>query len=149
MLAKQLGWPFADADDYHPTANVEKMRAGFPLTDADRQGWLETLAGQISRQNRAKENLVLACSALKRRYRDLLGVDQRDVVTVYLRGDMPTLRQRLAGRSHQYMHDKLLASQVATMEEPEDGLILDIGRSPEALVEAICRWLSAIKTTFG
>jgi 6-phosphogluconate dehydrogenase len=141
LLAVRLGWAFDDADDFHPKENVDKMRAGIPLDDSDRQGWLTTLKGRIDRRIAAGENLVLACSALKKNYRDLLGIDQRLVVSVYLKGDFDLLRARIEGRNHQYMNKDLLTSQLATMEEPADGLILDIGPSPKNLAEEIAVWL--------
>lgn len=140
-LAARLGWPFNDADDYHPKNNVDKMRAGIPLTDQDRQGWLETLAARIAGTQAAGGNLVLACSALKQKYRDMLGVDQHQVVSVYLKGDSDLLQARIAARSHQFMNKDLLISQLATMEEPADGLRLDIGPGPEQLATAIIAWL--------
>jgi carbohydrate kinase (thermoresistant glucokinase family) len=140
ILAARLGWPFSDADDYHPKDNVEKMRAGIPLTDQDRQGWLEALAARIAATLAAGENLVLACSALKQKYRDMLGVDQQRVISVYLKGDSDLLQARIAARSHQFMNKDLLISQLATMEEPADGLCLDIGPGPERLAAAIIAW---------
>jgi carbohydrate kinase (thermoresistant glucokinase family) len=144
ILAARLGWPFNDADDYHPKDNVEKMRAGIPLTDQDRQGWLQTLAARIDGTLAAGENLVLACSALKKKYRDILGVDQQRVVSVYLKGDADLLEARIAGRSHQFMNKDLLRSQLAVMEETADGLCLDIGPGPEQLAVAIIAWLQKI-----
>ena len=142
LLAARLGWPFSDADDFHPEENVSKMRAGIPLDDRDRLGWLSTLRGRIDQSKAAGENLVLACSALKKSYRDLLGIDQRQVVSVYLKGDFDLLRTRIEGREHQYMNKGLLASQLETLEEPADGLTLNIGRSPEALAGEIVTWLA-------
>jgi carbohydrate kinase (thermoresistant glucokinase family) len=141
-LAERLGWPFDDADDFHPQENIDKMRAGIPLNDQDRQGWLTILRGRIAARKAAGEHLVLACSALKQKYRDHLGVDGRQVVSVYLRGDAELLRRRIEGRNHHYMAKNLLASQLETMEEPAGGLTLDIGPSPEALAEAIVSWLA-------
>jgi carbohydrate kinase (thermoresistant glucokinase family) len=141
VLAARLGWPFDDADDFHPKENVDKMRTGIPLNDRDRQGWLTILKGRIDRRVAAGENLILACSALKKNYRDRLGVDGREVVTVYLKGDFDLLRARIEGRSHQYMNKDLLTSQLATMEEPTDGLILDTGPDPETLAGEIVAWL--------
>jgi 6-phosphogluconate dehydrogenase len=142
LLAQQLSWPFDDADDFHPPANVAKMRAGTPLTDEDRHGWLQVLAGRIAERLTNGENLVLACSALKTRYREILGVDQRRVVTVYLKGEKALLAKRIAARNHPFMNDSLLASQLATMEEPQGGLHLDIAQPPENLVAAIIAWLN-------
>ena len=144
LLAARLGWPFDDADDFHPRENIDKMRAGISLDDQDRHGWLTTLAGRINERLSAGEHLVLACSALKGKYRDLLGVDQHRVVTVYLKGDCELLRTRIEGRNHQYMNKDLLTSQLATMEEPPDGLVLDIGPGPEELAGKIVEWLDKL-----
>ena len=141
LLATRLGWPFDDADDFHPKENIDKMRSGIPLDDCDRQGWLTMLKSRIDRRKAAGEHLVLACSALKKKYRDLLGVDQQQVVSVYLKGDFDLLLARIEGRNHQYMNKDLLTSQLATMEEPADGLILDIGPAPADLAGEIIDWL--------
>lgn len=144
LLAEQLGWSFDDADDFHPAENVAKMRVGIPLDDSDRQGWLLTLKERINERMRAGENLVLACSALKKKYRDLLGIDDQQVMSVYLKGDFDLLSARIDGRNHQYMNKDLLTSQLATMEEPEDGLTLHIGASPTILAEQIAAWLQQL-----
>ena len=145
LLAARLGWVFSDADDFHPAENVSKMRAGIPLDDRDRQGWLMSLRGLIEQRSAVGENLVLACSALKKSYRDILGIDQRQIVSVYLRGDFALLQQRIEGREHQYMNKGLLASQLQTLEEPVDGLTVDIDQAAEIIVEEIVRWLEVIK----
>ena len=145
LLAVSLGWVFYDADDFHPAENVGKMRAGIPLDDRDRQGWLISLRGLIEQRSAVGENLVLACSALKKSYRDMLGIDQRQVVSVYLRGDFALLQQRIEGREHQYMNKGLLASQLQTLEEPVDGLTVDIDQVAEVIAEEIVRWLEVIK----
>ena len=132
-LAERLGWPFADGDDFHPPANVEKMRRGIPLEDSDRAGWLASLRHHMDVQMQKGVSLVLACSALKQDYRDMLGIDQQQVVSVYLKGSPELLKERIAGRTHQYMNESLLQSQLATMEEPEDGLTVSISASPELI----------------
>ena len=137
LLAARLGWPFDDADEYHPPANIAKMQAGTPLTDEDRLGWLQTLAARITARLAAGEDLVLACSALKKRYRELLGVDQERVLTVYLKGEKDLLAQRIAARNHPFMNADLLDSQLATMEEPAAGLSVDIAQTPEKVVALI------------
>lgn len=137
LLAERIGADFDDADDFHPPANVAKMRSGTPLTDEDRAGWLAILAKRIrDRQGRGRD-LVLACSALKQKYREVLGINQLDVVSVYLKGSRKILEERLASRSHQYMNDDLLTSQLEAMEEPADGVVVDIGAPPGELVETI------------
>ncbi len=140
-LAGRLGWPFYDADDFHPKTNVEKMRAGIALTDEDRRLWLRKLRDQIRRWLKSRQDIVLACSALKQTYRDILGVDQKNVKTIYLKGSYPLLRERIAGRQHPYMKKDLLKSQWDTFEEPEDGLVADISKSPGTIVRSIINQL--------
>jgi carbohydrate kinase (thermoresistant glucokinase family) len=137
MLAEKLGWPFYDGDDFHPKENVEKMRAGFSLTDEDRKLWLEELYGNIQRWLKDKENSILACSALKRSYRNMLGINQNTVRTVYLKGSYELLRKRIEDRQHPYMDKNLLRSQLDTLEEPKDGLTVDISVTPEIVVSTI------------
>ena len=124
MLAAQLGWEFADGDDYHPAANVEKMRNGIPLTDADREPWLESLRSLIVAWIAAGKSGVLACSALKQAYRDRLMVGA-SVRVVYLKADRELLRERLLLRRGHYMKEGMLESQIATLEEPADAIVLD------------------------
>lgn len=137
MLARRLGWDFEDGDDYHPPENVEKMRAGIALDDSDRQGWLNTLRTRIDGRLERDEYLILACSALKQSYRQILGIDQRTVISVYLKGTVELLEERLRSRHHQYMNNALLTSQVQTMEEPQGGIIIDIDQSPESICSEI------------
>jgi carbohydrate kinase (thermoresistant glucokinase family) len=139
MLGKKLGWPFYDADDFHPKENVEKMRAGIALTDEDRKLWLKKLHGNIRRWLKHGQSTILACSALKQVYRDLLGVNQKAVKTVYLKGSYPLLRKRIEGRQHPYMDKNLLRSQLNTLEEPKDGLCVDISTTPEMIVSTIVK----------
>jgi len=137
MLAEKLGWPFYDGDDFHPAKNVEKMRAGIALNDEDRKLWLETLHAHIQRWLKDEQNTLLACSALKQTYRGMLGVNQSTVRTVYLKGSYELLRQRIEGRQHPYMNKNLLKSQFDTLEEPKDGLSVDISPAPEIIVKTI------------
>jgi gluconokinase len=116
-LARRLGWRFADADSYHSVANVEKMRAGIPLSDADRAPWLEVLHAAIAAWQASGENVVLACSALKSAYRDRLVVAS-DVKLVYLRADRDLIARRLAGRRHHYINPALLDSQFQRWNPP-------------------------------
>ncbi|MGA7278740.1 MAG: gluconokinase [Desulfocapsaceae bacterium] len=141
MLAHRLGWDFEDGDDYHPPENVEKMRAGIALDDSDRQGWLNTLRTRIDDRLERDEHLILACSALKQSYRQILGIDQRTVISVYLKGTVELLEERLRSRHHQYMNNGLLTSQVQTMEEPQGGIIIDIDQSPESICSEIIEQL--------
>src|SRR5213080_2411857 len=139
LFAKDLGWRFLEADDFHPRANIEKMRSGRPLTDEDRWPWLKLLREQIARSLAAKEDAVLACSALKRAYRERLRVSD-DVKFVFLRGDYALIKHQLRQRSGHFMNPSLLQSQFADWEEPqpvEDVLTIKLGRSPHELVEEI------------
>jgi gluconokinase len=136
LLASELGWVFADGDDYHPAANVEKMRNGIPLTDADRAPWLETLRALIAGWIAAGKNAVLACSALKRAYRESLRVGP-EVQVVYLRGTSQVLHQRLRARVGHFMTERMLESQLAALEEPEDAVVVDVDRAPARIVAEI------------
>ena len=136
LLASQLGWEFADADDYHSAANVEKMRSAIPLTDRDREPWLESLRALIVSWIGSGKNGVLACSALKKAYRDKLVVGP-EVRVVYLKVDREVLRERLLGRHGHYMKEEMLESQVETLEEPDDAMVVDGGESPEGVVHEI------------
>jgi len=137
MLAEKLGWSFYDGDDFHPKKNVEKMRAGIALTDEDRKLWLEKLHANVQDWLRDRQHTILACSALKQAYRDMLGVDQKTVRTVYLKGSYELLRKRVEERQHPYMDKNLLRSQLDTLEEPRDGLTVDISATSEIVVSAI------------
>jgi gluconokinase len=136
LLASQLGWVFADADDYHPATNVEKMRARIPLTDADRSPWLDTLRALIADWIATEHNAVLACSALKHAYRERLRVAPQ-VRIVYLKGTPQLLQQRLHSRYGHFMTEPMLKSQLATLEEPEHALVVDVDQSPAEIVTEI------------
>ncbi|MFZ0537846.1 MAG: gluconokinase [Candidatus Sulfotelmatobacter sp.] len=136
LLASQLGWEFADADDYHSAANVEKMRHGIPLTDADRAPWLQALRALISNWLSAHKNAVLACSALKQSYRDILQISP-EVWIVYLRVSPEVLRQRLRERHGHFMTEAMLQSQLADLEEPKGAVIIDADALPAAIVAEI------------
>jgi len=124
-LAGALGWPFFDADDFHPPANVAKMASGHPLDDADRWPWLDRIADEMRQILARSGHAVLACSALKEAYRNRLR-RAGDVRIVYLKGDEATIAARLAARQHKYMPASLLSSQFAALEEPADALVVDI-----------------------
>lgn len=136
-LAARMGLPFYDGDDYHSPANRSKMAAGIPLTDADRQAWLEALATLIRDRLARGEGGVLACSALKARYRTVLQVDAERVTFVYLKGSFETIRQRLLRRGDHYMKAAMLPSQFGALEEPEGVLTIDITYPPEEIVRRI------------
>ncbi len=140
LLARALGCGFLDADDYHPAASVAKMRAGEPLTDDDRAPWLAALNGAL-RERRA-EGVVLACSALKQRYRDRLLAGVPDGRLVYLRGSKAAIAARLAARRGHYMNPRLLDSQFEALEEPADAVVVDVELAPEEIARraaAACR----------
>ena len=143
LLAKELGWPFYDGDDFHPKANKQKMGAGIPLDDSDREPWLKILGTLISDHRAEGKNMILACSALKDSYRQLLSIDQKEVVSVYLKGSISVLKKHLAGRSHEYMDDDLLTSQLNTLEEPEGGITVDVSGTPEETTKLIMTQLLA------
>ena len=124
-LATELGWPFFDADDFHPEANVAKMAAGTPLTDADRWPWLDRLATEMAAIDGRGQHAVLACSALRQAYRDRIS-RAVPVRFVHLAGDQETIAARVATRSHRYMPPTLLASQFATLEAPQDAIVVDV-----------------------
>jgi len=139
LLARELGWRFIEADDFHPAANIEKMRSGHPLTDDDRWPWLERLRDQIRQSLAAGENAVLACSALKRAYRDRLQASEH-VKFVFLRGDYALVEKQLHSRRGHFMNPDLLQSQFDDLEEPEPDehvLTIEVGHTPEEIVDRI------------
>jgi len=139
-LAARLGWKLAEADVFHSPANVEKMRGGTPLTDEDRKPWLEAIAGWIDAVRSAGESGVVTCSALRRRYRDVIVGPRQDVRLVYLKGTYEQIVRRMAARAHHYMPLSLLASQFEALEEPgaaEHPVVMDIEPPPEIIVERI------------
>ena len=140
-LARALGWEFHDGDDQHPAANREKMRAGIPLTEADRLPWLETLAALIRGWREEGRNAVLACSALTRKSREMLGVGSPGVALVHLRGPEALIRARLEQRTGHYFPPALVESQFATLEEPADAIEVDVEPATAEIVAEILRRL--------
>jgi gluconokinase len=141
-LAGALGVPFVEGDDYHPHENVRKMASGVPLTDADRAPWLQALARRIAQASTADEGVVVACSALKRAYRDLLRQPAPALRFIHLHGPPSLIAQRLAARSGHYMPATLLDSQLATLEPPdgaEPSWTFDLALAPEDIVTDILR----------
>ena len=139
LLARELGWHFHEADDFHSPAHIEKMRRGVPLTDDDRSPWLENLRELIKRCVAANENAVLACSALKRVHRKHLRVSA-EVTLVFLRGDYALVAEQLRHRRGHFMNPALLRSQFADLEEPrpeEEVLTIELGQPPHQVVEEI------------
>jgi gluconokinase len=136
-LAAELGWRFLDADAFHSPESVAKMASGTPLTEEDRAPWLERLRALILAALEGEAPLVLACSALRRAYRERLVVDPARVKLVYLRGSQELIARRLAERRGHFMPPDLLASQYLTLEVPEDALAVEVEGAPDAVVETI------------
>jgi len=144
MLAGRLQWRFQEGDALHPQANVDKMHHGVPLTDADRLPWLDSIAALIDRWNTEGVSGIITCSALKRAYRDRIRAGRPDVELIYLRGARELVSARITQRMGHFMPASLLTSQFATLEEPgadEPAITVDIGGSPDQIVEAILRAL--------
>mgnify|MGYP001064635639 FL=1 len=137
LLAEDLGWSFYDGDDYHPRANVEKMSRGISLNDEDRALWLDRLRSLIDELLAVGERGVVACSALKRAYRQRLGRDRPRVRFVYLQGSEPLIRDRLEQREGHFMEEDLLADQLETLEKPADMLTIRIDQGPGEIVREI------------
>ncbi|HMH14440.1 MAG TPA: gluconokinase [Edaphobacter sp.] len=144
LLAERTGAIFADADDYHPPANKQKMAAGHPLNDDDRQPWLETLNRLMRDWFETGKSGVLACSALKAKYRETLveGMPDSAVLFVWLDGSRELLAERLSERHHEFMNPKLLESQLETLEPPKDALRIVNDRAPEEIVNQILEHVS-------
>ncbi len=137
-LAKKLNWTFADADDYHPPANVQKMASGEALTDADREPWLEQLHALIEQHLLENQPLVLACSALKASYRQTLTENLEGVQVVFLTGSRELIARRMNNREH-FMPASLLESQLRTLEPPENAIVLNIDQPIEDMVSEVLR----------
>jgi gluconokinase len=139
-LSRLLGWPFRDADSFHPPANVEKMRRGVPLTDEDRWPWLDAIGAFIGERLAGGEPGIVSCSALKRVYRTRIGAKRQGVRLVYLLGSQDLIATRLAGRKDHFMPAELLASQFATLEEPgpeERALVMGVALPPPYIARSI------------
>lgn len=141
-LSNKIGLPFYDGDDFHPPANVEKMRSGQPLNDRDRLPWLESLAEQILKMNK-EDGGIIACSALKQSYRKILSSVPGAVIQfIYLKGNQQLIASRLAKRDGHYMPAELLNSQFQDLEEPEDAVEININNTPEMIVDEIVKKIS-------
>jgi gluconokinase len=136
LLAEQLGWQFADADDFHPPPNVEKIRQGISLSDDDRKPWLDSLRNAITAWLADHRNVVLACSALKRSYRQKLAVAP-EVRFVYLKGSADLIADRLRARQGHFADEQILASQFADLEEPQEAVAVEIASPPNQIVAEI------------
>lgn len=136
LLSGELGWKYYEGDDFHPPANIEKLKHGVPLDDADRKPWLESLRDLIRNCLERGDSAVVACSALKQRYRDFLLVDER-VILIYLKGDYELIRERLSKRRGHFLNPNLLDSQFAALEEPKTAMQVDVSLSPAEIVKSI------------
>ena len=137
LLAAQLGWTFLEGDDFHPPKNIEKMSKGTSLTDEDRLPWLRSLRTIIDSCVENGSDAVIACSALRKRYRRILADRIPEVHFVYLRGDPGVIRERMKVRRDHYMKSGMLDSQFASLEEPGDAIVVDIRNSPQEIVSGV------------
>jgi len=141
LLARRLHWKFLEGDDFHPRANIEKMRRGVPLNDLDRRPWLKAIRESIRMAIDRAENAVIACSALKESYRRMLQIRGK-VIFVFLKADRPLIRKRLKKRTGHFMNPALIESQFDALEEPKGALQVDAGLTPAAIVQRIRHQLS-------
>jgi len=142
--ADVFGVQYFEGDEYHPQENVEKMSQGIPLTDEDREGWLDTLSQLIRDTLDAGQSGVLSCSALKQKYRDRLCVDPDLVRFIYLKGSFGLIQSRMKQRTDHYMPANLLASQFTTLEEPDDVFTVNIDQPPEEIIDEVVSYLTRI-----
>lgn len=136
-LAESLGYKFADADDFHPQENIDKMRNGIALSDKDRLPWLQKMQDVIKKHLSENTNIVITCSALKESYRQMLLINPESVKLVYLKGSFELIHRRLKERLNHFMSEKLLESQFDILEEPLDAITVDISQPFEVIVEVI------------
>lgn len=144
-LSERLELPFYDGDNFHPEANIQKMSSGQPLNDADRRPWLKILAEKIAEWQRSG-GAVLACSALKAKYRALL-TSQQEACFIYLKGTIPIIAKRIAGRAHHFMPEELLQSQFEALEEPAEAITVSIEETPEEILDEIMNQLKSRKSS--
>jgi len=140
-LARELNWPFYDGDDFHPQMNIYKMKRGDALTDDDRKPWLVSIQQLIDRLILEGKSAVIACSALKKSYRDILAEGHKEVRFVYLKGDYELIEARLEKRSTHFFEKGLLKNQFEVLEEPENALRVDVIQEPVTIAEAIKKGL--------
>lgn len=141
LLGDRLNCQFYDADDFHPPANVAKMDRGIPLTDSDRAPWLKTLQELIEHTLNNDQEGVLACSALKQKYRQTMTNNHPDVTFIYLQGSYDCIEQRITARKDHFMSADLLQSQFQALEEPKNAIAIDVSQTPEAIVEQVFKQL--------
>ena len=141
LLSDRLEIPFVDGDDFHPPTNVEKMRNGSPLNDEDRKGWLAAIH-RFAYKAQHEKGAIIACSALKTKYRDTLSKDLNSVRWVYLKGSFTEIKKRMEQRKNHFMPEALLQSQFDTLEEPKEAIVIGIEKSPEVIIEEVLPLLS-------
>ncbi len=146
VLAERTGWRLYDADEFHSAASIEKMRSGIALEDADRWPWLDRMNAMLVEKQAQGESVLLACSALKQKYRDRVAKNCPRLQWVYLKGDFDLIRRRLEARKNHYMKAGLLESQFAALEEPRDALVADIGAEPDTIADFILSQLQLAQT---
>jgi gluconokinase len=149
LLAERLGWRFVDGDDYHSPANRQKMQAGIPLTDEDREPWLNLLHQRIAELIGQRENAIVACSALKQKYRDRLVASLKADQFRFALLDVPRelLRERIRKRHHPYMNPNLMDSQLAALEVPADAWRISVSGTEEEAIEQVCEKLKTAQET--
>jgi len=140
LLAQKVDWTFLDADDFHPPANIKKMKQGIPLTDADRVPWLAAIHAELVRQSAMGKNCVLACSALKNDYRETIGAGLCMKI-VYLKGSYEEMRAHILARHGHFAGEGILAGQFRDLEEPSDAIVVSVRHAPEKIVEDVLREL--------
>ena len=151
-LAKHLGWEFQEGDDFHPLANIDKMKAGMPLSDSDRMPWLDNVRSWIDGKLAEGRSGVITCSALRRAYRTYLGLGREGIQIVFIGGNTGIIEDRLRGRSGHYMPPSLLPSQLEILEPPmedEKPILVDVGMTTDAQIEVVRRHLSIWPTPPG
>lgn len=148
-LALELGWEFLDADDFHSAANIAKMASGRPLTDSDREPWLDLLNEKVRAVHLVNRHPILACSALKESYRKRLFRDVEGMVIIFLKGSYETIRSRLSSREGHFMKETLLQSQLEALEEPQDALVLDVYMPVHAMMDRIITQYAMLKRSSG
>jgi gluconokinase len=139
LLSDRTGWDFYDADDFHSPANLDKLNRGIALTDSDRLPWLKELQQLIAQVLDSRKQGILACSALKAQYRQILQGGSSEVVFIYLKGDYDCIQNRVQQRTGHFMNPNLLRSQFDTLEEPQNALTIDVALNPGAMVEEILK----------
>jgi gluconokinase len=141
-LADRIGWHFYDGDDFHPQANIDKMAGGIPLNDEDRLPWLQNLHDLISERNQQGASVIVVCSALKAKYRDILRADNPELVFVHLDGDFDLILQRMQARENHYMRAEMLKSQFDALEKPQNAIRVGIDQSVTRIVDEIIKHLN-------